>query len=243
MTNVSRSNTALIVTDDLMFGHSVAEGLRHSNLFADVFRDLAHALSKCAGQIPDLIILNRSGGGESPVNDLVDLRAKGDFPIIIIGHDGDDADVKIACLENGADDYLKAPFDIRELAARIEIISRRNRDSQIDIPRKPPSGKWLFGGWELRLRSRQLRDPTGALVPLTNGEYSLLVAFLEAAQKPLTREQLLQATRIHEDIVDRSIDVQILRLRRKLEEDARSPELIKTARGVGYVLNTPAERA
>jgi DNA-binding response OmpR family regulator len=86
-----------------------------------------------------------------------------------------------------------------------------------------------------------LIDPDGAPVTLTKGEYGLLVAFLDAPQRPLTREQLLQATRVHEDIFDRSIDVQVLRLRRKLEIDASAPRIIQTARGVGYVFAQPVE--
>jgi DNA-binding response OmpR family regulator len=88
---------------------------------------------------------------------------------------------------------------------------------------------------------RRLTDPGGTTVTLTKGEYALLVAFLDAPQRPLTREHLLQATRIHEDVFDRSIDVQILRLRRKLETDPSAPRIIQTERGVGYVFTLPVE--
>jgi DNA-binding response OmpR family regulator len=92
-----------------------------------------------------------------------------------------------------------------------------------------------FGGWHLDKLSRRLTDPAGTAVPLTKGEYALLTAFLESPQRPLSREYLLQATRVHEDIFDRSIDVQILRLRRKLETDPNAPRIIQTERGIGYV--------
>src|SRR5439155_14881415 len=98
-----------------------------------------------------------------------------------------------------------------------------------------------FGGWQLDRKNRRLTDPAGAQVALTKGEYGLLCAFLDAPQRTLTREQLLQATRVHEDVYDRSIDVQILRLRRKLESDPSMPQLIQTERGVGYVFTATVE--
>jgi two-component system, OmpR family, response regulator len=100
----------------------------------------------------------------------------------------------------------------------------------------------LACNWQLDRRLRRLTTSSGAPVVLTKGEYSLLTAFLDAPQRPLTREHLLQATRVHEDVFDRSIDVQILRLRRKLETDSRAPSIIQTERGVGYTFALPVER-
>ena len=102
-------------------------------------------------------------------------------------------------------------------------------------------GRWKFGGWQLDRRTRRLTDPSGTEVVLTKGEYALLTAFLDAPRRPLSREHLLQATRMHEDIFDRSIDVQILRLRRKLETDATTPSIIRTERGIGYVFGLPVQ--
>ena len=102
-------------------------------------------------------------------------------------------------------------------------------------------GRWKFGGWQLDRRTRRLTDPNGTEVVLTKGEYALLTAFLDAPQRPLSREHLLQATRMHEDIFDRSIDVQILRLRRKLETDPSAPSMIRTERGIGYVFALPVQ--
>jgi DNA-binding response OmpR family regulator len=107
--------------------------------------------------------------------------------------------------------------------------------------RDPDRGGYRFNGWKLERRGRRLLDTNNEQVPLSKGEYALLLAFLEAPQRPLTREHLLQATRIHEDIFDRSIDVQVLRLRRKLETDPSAPRIIKTERGVGYVFTLPVE--
>jgi DNA-binding response OmpR family regulator len=101
--------------------------------------------------------------------------------------------------------------------------------------RDPERGGYRFNGWSLERRTRRLVNPDGAAVLLTNSEYALLIAFLKAPQRPLTREMLLQATRVREDIFDRSIDVQVLRLRRKLEIDPNAPRVIETKRGVGYI--------
>jgi len=101
-------------------------------------------------------------------------------------------------------------------------------------------GRSRFGGWQLDRRKRRLTDPNRIPVALTKGEYALLIAFLDAPQRPLSREHLLQATRIHKDVFDRSIDVQVLRLRRKLETD-RAPRVILTERGVGYVFALPVK--
>jgi DNA-binding response OmpR family regulator len=107
--------------------------------------------------------------------------------------------------------------------------------------RDPERGGYRFNGWKLERRGRKLLDADERPVPLSKGEYALLLAFLEAPQRPLTREHLLQATRVHEDIFDRSIDVQVLRLRRKLETDPSAPRVIQTERGVGYVFALPVE--
>jgi DNA-binding response OmpR family regulator len=105
----------------------------------------------------------------------------------------------------------------------------------------PERGGYRFNGWALHRRGRKLVDPNAVAVPLSKGEYALLLAFLEAPQRPLTREYLLQATRVHEDIFDRSIDVQVLRLRRKLEVDPSAPRVIQTERGIGYVFALTVE--
>ncbi len=109
------------------------------------------------------------------------------------------------------------------------------------MQRGPERGRYRFGGWVLDRRARRLTDASGTVVTLSKGEYALLVAFMEAPQRPLSREQLLQATRIHEDVYDRTIDVQVLRLRRKLETEAPAPQIIQTERGVGYVFALPVE--
>ena len=137
---------------------------------------------------------------------------------------------------------MSQPFSFRELLARIRVVLRRQEAGRAVSSRDAERGRCKFGGWQLERRTRRLADPNGNEVALTKGEYALLTAFLDAPQRPLSREHLLQATRVHEDIFDRSIDVQILRLRRKLETDPSAPSIIRTERGVGYVFALPVER-
>jgi two-component system, OmpR family, response regulator len=128
------------------------------------------------------------------------------------------------------------------LLARVRAVLRRFDVGRTTSARDPGGGRFRFCGWQLDCRSRRLTDAEGAVVALTKGEYALLLAFLEAPQRPLSREHLLRATRVHEDVFDRSIDVQILRLRRKLERDPSAPRVIQTERGLGYVFGVPVER-
>jgi two-component system, OmpR family, response regulator len=194
-----------------------------------------------AADDPSLVILDLQLGSEDGLDLLRLIRARSDAPVIVVtGHRREEVD-RIVGLELGADDYLTKPFSLRELLARIRAVLRRwdatgapRRDARRDV--------LAFGEWVLDRRARRLTDPGGAEVKLTKGEYALLLAFLDAPRRPLTREHLLQATRVHEDVFDRSIDVQILRLRRKLEADPNHPTIIRTERGVGYVFDLPVRR-
>src|ERR671918_2073097 len=189
----------------------------------------------------DLVVLDLKLAEEDGLQLVNELRARSNLPIIVItGHWRDEVD-RIVGLELGADDYLTKPFNLRELLARVRAVLRR-----VEVDRTPPpvdsKGRYRFAGWELNLRTRRLTSPTGASVELTTGEFSLLLAFLRSPQRVLSREQLLTATRLHdEEVYDRSIDVQILRLRRKLEIDPSAPELIRTERGMGYVFDAPVQ--
>jgi two-component system, OmpR family, response regulator len=189
-----------------------------------------------------LVILDLRLGHEDGLDLLRELRSSSDVPVIIItGHRRDDID-RVVGLELGADDYLTKPFNLRELLARVRAVLRRFDVGRVAPARDTERGRFRFSGWQLDRRTRKLTDPSGASVALTNGEYSLLLAFLDAPQRPLSREHLLQATRVHEDVFDRSIDVQILRLRRKLERDPSAPRIIQTERGLGYVFAVSVER-
>jgi DNA-binding response OmpR family regulator len=203
-------------------------------------QEMGHQLRTAA---VDLIILDLRLGQENGLDLLREIRAKSVTPVIVItGHRRDDID-RIVGLELGADDYLTKPFNLRELLARVRVVLRRVATGHVVSAGNAGRGRYWFSGWQLDRRTQQLTNPQGDIVGLTRGEYALLLAFLDAPQRPLSREHLLQATRVHEDIFDRSIDVQILRLRRKLEADSSAPRIIRTERGVGYVFAVPVERA
>src|SRR5207244_4364536 len=145
-------------------------------------------------------------------------------------------------LELGADDYLTKPFSPRELLARIRTVLRRTKSSALTQARQREVRAYRFDGFELNLRTRRLKSTDGRNIDLTNGEFNLLAALLAAPQRVLTREQLLDASRVYDnEVYDRSIDVQVLRLRRKIEVDPTEPQLILTERGAGYCFNCVVE--
>jgi two-component system OmpR family response regulator len=147
---------------------------------------------------------------------------------------------RIVGLELGADDYLAKPFDARELLARIRALLRRSTLQHAAADHHPCL---RFGSWHLDLAKRELRSSDMTLVPLSSGEFELLLAFLEHPQRLLTREQLIDYARgSATDVFDRSIDVQISRIRRKIETDTRNPEVIRTVRNAGYIFTMPVER-
>jgi two-component system OmpR family response regulator len=138
-------------------------------------------------------------------------------------------------LELGADDYVTKPFSLRELLARIRAVLRRYRVDLSANGRDDSLRAFRFCGWDLNVRSSRLRSPDGRRVELSRGEFGLLHALLSAPQQILSRDQLIDRTRLHgADVYDRTIDVQIMRLRRKIEANPGRPQLIRTERGSGY---------
>jgi DNA-binding response OmpR family regulator len=184
----------------------------------------------------DLILLDVKLPGEDGFGIARALRTKSPVPIIMLTAQREEVD-RVVGLELGADDYLTKPFSPRELLARIRAVLRRH--ALADSAQKPGTDvrAYRFAGWELNTGTRKLTSPTKARVELTNSEYSLLVTFLRAPRKILSRDQLLEGVRVNADIFDRSIDVQILRLRRKIEPNPNEPSLIRTERSVGYFLD------
>jgi two-component system, OmpR family, response regulator len=167
-----------------------------------------------------------------------EVRGNSDVPIIMLTGQAQEID-RVLGLELGADDYLTKPFSPRELLARIKAVLRRYeapvRDAKaIQLRRESEIRTYKFATWELSTGTRKLKAPDGTKTELTNGEFALLITFLKAPHVVLSRDQLLEGSRLHDDIFDRSIDVQILRLRQKIEVDPKDPKLIRTERGVGY---------
>jgi two-component system OmpR family response regulator len=232
----------LVVDDDPAMRHLVVSYLEERDMRATAVSGRQALAREVAANEPHLIVLDLQLGREDGLDALREIRAQSDVPVIIVtGHRRDEVD-RVVGLELGADDYVTKPFGLRELLARIAAVLRRRDVGRSAPQRDPGRGRCRFGGWQLDRRARVLTGPDGAPVALTKGEYALLVAFVDAPQRPLNREHLLQATRIHEDVFDRSIDVQVLRLRRKLEIDPSAPRIILTERGFGYVFALPIER-
>ena len=232
----------LVVEDDPALQRMILAYFEENNIRTLVASGRQEMVNQLGSAEVRLVILDLRLGEEDGLDLLREIRASSDVPIIIItGHRRDEID-RVVGLELGADDYLTKPFSLRELLARVRAVLRRFDAGRSAPAREPGRGRWRFSGWQLDRRTRRLTDPDGAPVALTKGEYALLIAFLDAPQRPLSREHLLQATRVHEDVFDRSIDVQILRLRRKLERDPSAPRMIQTERGIGYVFALPVER-
>ncbi len=190
----------------------------------------------------DLIVLDLMLPGEDGLTLCRDLRANSAIPIIMLTAMGEETD-RIVGLEVGADDYVPKPFNPRELLARIKAVLRRAGESADARP--AANGETAqFAGWTLDLGRRHLQSPEGAAVTLTAGEFELLVAFIEHPQRVLSRDQLLDFTRGRSAApFDRSVDIQVSRLRRKIEPDAAAPELIKTVRSGGYLFTPAVERS
>jgi two-component system, OmpR family, response regulator len=231
----------LIIDDDPSIQHMLADYFAQHNISVVAALQRREVAGQFAATEPDVVILDLRLGTDDGLDVLREIRSRSDVPVIITtGHRRDEID-RVVGLELGADDYITKPFGPRELLARIRAVLRRQHAGLAARHRQSEQGRCRFGGWELDKRTYRLTDPNKAPVTLTKGEYALLVAFLDAPQRSLSREHLLQATRLHEDIHDRSVDVQILRLRRKLEKDSSSPHVIRTERGVGYVFSLPVE--
>jgi two-component system, OmpR family, response regulator len=194
----------------------------------------------------DLIVLDVKMPGEDGFTLARAVRQVSDVPIVMLTGQTHEVD-RVLGLELGADDYLTKPFSPRELLARIKAVLRRYDAGTKDDDAAPASAPtrreaelrtYKFSGWELSTGTRRLTSPQAVRVELTNGEFALLVTFLKSPKRVLSRDQLLESSRLHDDIYDRSIDVQILRLRRKIEADPNHPTLIRTERGAGYIFNS-----
>jgi two-component system, OmpR family, response regulator len=184
---------------------------------------------------PDLIILDLMLPGDDGLTLCRDIRARSDTPIIMLTARGEETD-RIVGLEMGADDYLPKPFNPRELLARMKVILRRARS----VPKQALAAHVRFisfAGWQLDTSQRQLVSSEGLIVALSGAEYRLLRVFLDYPNRVLNRDQLMDLLHGRQgDAFDRSIDVQVSRLRQRLGDDAREPTIIKTVRSEGYVL-------
>jgi two-component system, OmpR family, response regulator len=183
----------------------------------------------------DLVLLDLMLPGEDGLSLCRALRAESDIPIIMLTAKGDEVD-RVIGLEMGADDYLPKPFGSRELVARIKAVLRRGRETVAAAKRRHRPERYRFDRWALDTGARELVRDDGVAVPLSTGEYDLLIALVERPQRVLSRDQLLDLARGRSAVgLDRSIDTQVSRLRKKLELDPGDPKIIRTVWGGGYM--------
>jgi len=231
----------LVVDDDEAVRDLIAAYLCENEMRVSVAANGKQMAEALKAHAIDLVVLDLRLPGEDGIEIARKIREQSTLPIIVVSGRRDEAD-RVMALELGADDYLTKPFSSRELLARVRALLRRSAAAVAASGRQLDARAYRFSGWELNLGTRKLTSPEGENVPLTNGEFSLLNAFLASPGRVLTREHLLEASRLYDDVYDRSIDVQILRLRRKIEENASRPRYIKTERGAGYVFSVAVER-
>lgn len=229
----------LIVDDDREIRHLLTNFLARHGYRAEAAADGRGLDKRLETAHYDLIVLDLMLPGEDGLTLCRRLRATSNLPVIMLTALAEDVD-RIIGLEMGADDYLVKPFNPRELLARIKAVLRRSGDRRAD---GGATQVLSFEGWRLDLGKRELYSPDGVLLSLTSGEFDLLAAFAFRPQRVLNRDQLLDLTRGRSaSAYDRSIDVQLSRLRRKIEIDPNRPELIKTVRGDGYMFRPSVVR-
>lgn len=241
MTLTVSADTAhiLVVDDDHEIRRLLKTALEGRGFRVSAARNVQEAKRIQEDSRVDLVVLDIMMPGGSGLDFCRDLRARSAVPIILLTALGEEAD-RVVGLEFGADDYVTKPFGVSELVARIRAALRR---MSMAGARPPDGGKiFAFEGWRLDPRRRELTDRDGALIDLTSAEFELLLALVERAGRPLSRDILLDLTRGRGyDAFDRSVDVLISRLRSKLGGKARGSEIIKTVHSVGYVFAAHAE--
>lgn len=229
----------LVVNDDQDVRDLLKKYLSENELRVSTATNAEQMLQILQDSVVDLVMLDLRLGGEDGLQLARDLRMNSSIPVIFVTGKCDEAD-RVMGLEIAADDYVTKPFSPRELLARIRSVLRRYRGSLIEVPQSKSSGRraYRFAGWELNLMTRRLMAPQGHRVELSNGEFNLLLAMCEAPERVLTRDQLLELSRLHgAEVYIRSVDVQVLRLRRKIEDNPSAPRFILTERGTGYLFN------
>jgi len=238
------ARTHLAVLDDeveitqLLSHYLQSQGFRVSQLHSG-----AALTELMARDTPALVLLDLGLPGEDGFTIARQLREHWRCGLVIVTGRGDAVD-KVVGLEVGADDYVTKPFDLRELLARIKAVLRRLEPAAATPAPAAPRSKLRFAQWELDTAARRLSDPQGRDVSLTTGEFELLQVFAKSAGRVLSRDFLLEQTRGREaGPFDRTIDVQVGRLRKKLEVDPEDPQLIKSVRGAGYIFVPPVESA
>ena len=231
----------LALDDDPAVRRLVAEYLGENDIRVTAVANGAELAAAMGREVVDAVILDLRLQGEDGMHIARRLRDESGIPILMLTGRAEEAD-RVMGLELGADDYLTKPFSPRELLARVRALLRRAKAQATVADAIAKARAYRFAGWELNIGLRKLKSPKGEAVELTNGEFRILAAFLAAPQRILTRDQLLDLSRVHNaEVYDRAIDIQILRLRRKIEKDPARPQFIRTERGAGYVFSVDVD--
>jgi two-component system, OmpR family, response regulator len=242
MTSAAVQPHILLVDDDAAIRDVLSEYLPQNGLRVSTAATRAEMSTILADAAIDLVVLDLRLGIDDGMAIARTLRGESSIPIIMLTGVRDEAD-RVMGLELGADDYLTKPFSPRELLARIRTVLRRAQAATPAQARDAEIRAFRFGDFELNLRTRRLSHKDRPRIELTKGEFNLLAALLASPQRVLTRDQLIEASRVYDnEVYDRAIDVQILRLRRKIEPNAADPIYIITERGVGYSFNAHVEK-
>lgn len=233
----------LVVDDDREIRDLLAKFMVRHGLRVSAAKDGVEMMKTLDERRIDLVVLDLMLPGEDGLSLCRRLReTRSGVPIIMLTAMGEDTD-RIVGLEMGADDYVAKPFNPRELLARIKAVLRRTQAPDDTTPERGGGTKVRFLGWILDLASRDLLSPDGVMVALSAGEFGLLQVFVEHPRRVLSRDQLLDFARGRSAVpFDRSIDIQVSRLRRRIGDDARDPQIIKTVRGGGYLFTPEVER-
>jgi two-component system OmpR family response regulator len=231
----------LAIDDDPFVRQLIIDYLGDNGIRVTALANARGMAAVIAAETIDLVILDLRLPGEDGMQIARRLRDESDVPIIMLTGLTEEAD-RVMGLELGADDYLTKPFSPRELLARIRALLRRSRAKESVVDSLSRIRAYRFAGWEVSVRLRRAIAPDGRHITLTNHEFNLLAAFLAAPQRVLSREQLLDQSRMHSDeVYDRSVDVQVGRLRKKLNDGAPGQGLIRTERGAGYVFTVQVD--
>jgi two-component system OmpR family response regulator len=231
----------LLVDDERSIREPLAQYLTKQGFRVTQCGDAESARTRLSAYAIDLVILDIMMPGEDGLSLCRHIRATSEVPVILLTAKAEETD-RIVGLEMGADDYVVKPFSPRELATRAKVVLRRAAGGATR-QHAPDSGSFAFAGWVLKTGERALVDRDGVSLPLSTGEYNLLLTLVQRPRQVLTRDQLLDLTQGREAAAfDRAIDNQVSRLRKKIEHDPKAPEIIKTVWGGGYTLAAEVTR-
>jgi two-component system, OmpR family, response regulator len=239
MTMEMTCSHVLVVDEDLDMCNQLSDYLGSHDFRVTAANTAKQMLDLIAREAIDLLLLEPRLRGEDGIRLTRTVRESSNMPIVVLSGRNEVAD-RVMGLELGADDYVTKPFSPRELLARIRAVLRRCKVDVAGPARDDTLRAFRFAGWELNVRLYRLSSPDGSRVEISRGEFGLLRALLSSPQRILTREQLLALTHMDSmEVYDRSIDTQIMRLRRKIEANPTEPRFIKTERGTGYYFDAP----